>query len=70
LGDLFEERIIHIERHDLGQRRIARQRIAAEQPSDRLHDGDVLGIGFREDLLESFVVFRSEKGKGRGERAG
>ena len=70
LGHLCQEGIVHVEGDDLGKRRVARERVAAEQPPDRLHDGDVLGVGFGEDLFQGLVVFRPEKGEGRGERAG
>ena len=69
-GHLSQEGIVHIKGDDPGKRRVARERVAAEQPPDRLHDGDVLGIGLGKDLLQGLIVFRSEKGKGRGERAG
>jgi hypothetical protein len=70
VGHLLQKGVIHIEGDDLGQRRVARQRVAAEQAPDRLRDGEVLGRRLRENLFQGLVVFRPEKGEGCGERAG
>ena len=67
---LGQELLIDVIGDHLGERAVAGKRIAAKQTAHGPHNGDVFGIGLRENDLERLVVFGSEEGERRGQRAG